>query len=219
MAIPVQGGDDLGRRRGLVIEIRQVLERLNRDSQAGFQSLRRAKLGHDPLLERGFLDLKHNGVRFFQGDLEVAVLFELPFGDLPPFLPVVGYYIRDQNLGDLVQIRFAAKALQDELDEVEVVESRHLAQPLEIGNFAGVNVVGGNRFERLRREGKVHRVARPGLKIDAEPGEDCVHRGNFAEAPTAVRAIAALGQQNQRLDVALGNLSRRRELFKLFSHK
>jgi hypothetical protein len=40
-------------------------------------------------------------------------------------------------------------------------------------------------------------VAGPGLKIDGEPGEDRIDRFDFPEPPTAMKAVAALGQMDQ----------------------
>ena len=47
-----------------------------------------------------------------------------------------------------------------------------------------------------------------------ETGKDRVHRLDFAEAPTAVGAAAALRQDRQRLHVAPLDFSRRRQFFK-----
>ncbi len=63
-----------------------------------------------------------------------------------------------------------AEALQDQLDQIQMVQRGHLAQGFQVGNFAGVNVVAGNGLERFGGEGQVHGVAGLGLEIDDDTG-------------------------------------------------
>ena len=100
-----------------------------------------------------------------------------------------------------------------------MVQRGHLAQGVQVGNFARVNMVAGNGLERFGREGQVHGVAGFGLKIDDKPGEDRVHGGNFAEAPTAMITVAAVGQGDQGIDVLAGQFSGRGQFFKFFFHR
>lgn len=48
---------------------------------------------------------------------------------------------------------------------------------------------------------KIHLVAGLALEIDGELAEDSVHRGDTAEAPALVRAIAALGEGDEGINV------------------
>ena len=96
----------------------------------------------------------------------MAILFELPFGRLPPFLPIIADDVWHQRLLDLIDGRFAAKAVEDDFNQLQMVRCRQLPQSLKIGRFSGQNVIAWNRPERFGRKRKIHRMAGLVLKID-----------------------------------------------------
>ena len=113
----------------------------------------------------------------------------------------------------------AAEAQDDQLDQIEVMQRGHLAQPFEVRRFLGENVLAGDGLERFRREAQVHRVAGLGLEINGEAYEDRVHRLDFTEAPASMRAVAALGEQHERFDVVMVDLPCGGQFVELFSHR
>ena len=149
----------------------------------------------------------------------MAVLLHLAPGGLPPFLPIVANDIGHEHLLDLFHRGFAAVAVQHQLDQVEVMRRRHLAQRFQVRGFAGEDVVFGNRLERFGGEGQVHRVAGLAVEIDHEAGKDGVHRLDAPKAPAPVHAEAGVGQLHQGLDVVPLQLARCRHFLEFFSHK
>jgi hypothetical protein len=57
------------------------------------------------------------------------------------------------------------------------------------------------------------------LKIDGQPAEDRVHRRDFPATPTAMNAIAAHSQLDQRFDMLPVQLASRDHFLELFFHK
>ena len=110
-------------------------------------------------MQGDFLELVNDRVGFLEGDLEMAVFLEFAFGGFPPFFPVVLDDVRHEDLLDLVHGGVVAEALQDQLDQVQMVQRGHLAQGVQVGNLAGVDMVLGNGLEGFGGEGHVHRVA------------------------------------------------------------
>ncbi len=159
------------------------------------------------------------GLGLLERHLEMAVLLQLAPGRLPPFLPVVADDVRHEDLLDLVHGGLAAVAVQHQLDQFQVVRGGHLAQALQVGGFAGEDVVLGDGLERFGGERQVHGVAGLVVEIDREAGEDRVHRLDSSEAPAPVHAEAGVGQLHQSLDVVPLQLARRRHLLEFFSHK
>ena len=148
----------------------------------------------------------------------MAVLLQFVFGHFPPLFPVVRNHVRHEHMLDLFQRRPAAKALQHQLDEVEVMEGGHLAQRLNIRRLAGQDVVAGNRFEGFGGKAQVHRMARLVREIDGQPRKDRIDGFDFAEPPASVHAIAALHQLQQRLHVLAPDLAGGHQFLELFFH-
>ena len=69
----------------------------------------------------------------------MTVFFELFADSVPPFAPIVGDDVRNENLLDLGCCRRAVKALQDKLDQVDMIEGGHLAEALEV--FADISII------------------------------------------------------------------------------
>ena len=181
---------------------------------ARLQSLGRAKIPQQAVLQRRFLRLINHRLGFFQRHDEMAVLFHFAPGGFPPFLPVVADDIRHEHLLNLVRRRLAAEAVQHDLDQIQMMRGQ-LAQTLEVGGLAREDVVLGNRLERFGGERQIHRVTRLARKINREPREHRVHRLDSAEAPAAVRATAAslpVGSAAQR---AALRFFRRRPVFQI----
>jgi 16S rRNA (cytosine967-C5)-methyltransferase len=108
--------------------------------------------------------------------------------------------------------------LQDELNEIEVMQRRHLAKAREVRSFAGQDMFGWNRLQRFGGKAKVHGMAGLVLEIDRETAKYGIDRRDFSEAPASVHAITPRGELDQGFDLLPGNLSRAHQLFKLFSH-
>ena len=216
--VRVQRGDDFAGGGLLVGQVRRVLRQFADDRHARFQTFRRAKIRHQPVLQRRFLRLINDRLGFFQRHDEVSVLFHFAPGGFPPFLPIIADDIRHEHLLDLVRRRLAAVAVQHELDQIEMMRGQ-LAHAFQVVGLARENVVLGNRLEAFDGKAQIHRVSRLAGKINGEPRKHRVHRFDAAEAPTAVHAAAALRQQRQRLHVPPFDFSRRRQFFKFFSHK
>ncbi len=185
---------------------------------ARLQSLGRAKIRQQAVLQRCFLRLINDRLGFFQRHDEMAVLFHFAPRGFPPFLPVVADDIGHEHLLNLVRRRPAAVAVQHDLDQIQMMRG-HLAQAVEVGGLARENVVLGNRLERFGGERQIHRVTRLARKINREPREHRVHRLDPAKAPTAVHAKTARRQLRQRLNVPAFNLAGGRQFFKFLSHK
>ena len=188
------------------------------DIEAGFEALGGAEIGQEAALQGDFLELVNDGLGFFGGHLEMAVFLEFAFGGFPPFFPVVGDDIGDQDLLDLVHGGAVAEALEDELDQIHMIQGGHFAEDAHIGNLAGVDMVLGNGLEGFGGEGHVHGVAGLGLEINGEAGENQVGRGDFAETPTAMVTKSALGEKEQGFDLLAAELSGGDEFFKFFFH-
>lgn len=120
---------------------------------------------------------------------------------------------------NLVDGGTAAEAEDHELDQFEMMQGRHLAQAFQVGGFLGKNVIAGDGLKRLGGEAQVHGVACLRLEVDGEACEDCIHGLDLAEPPAAMRAIAALGEEHERLDVCAVDLSCGGQFIELFSHK
>ena len=148
----------------------------------------------------------------------MTVLLQFVFGDLPPFLPVIGDDVGHEHLLNLLECGFAAETLEHEFDEVQMVQSRHLPQRLDVRGLARQDVIARNRLERFRRKAQVHRMSRLVLEIDGQPRKDRVNRFDFTESPASVHAIAALHQLQQRLHVRAADLAGSHQFLKLFFH-
>ena len=68
------------------------------------------------------------GSDFFERHLEMAVFLQFAFGGFPPFFPIVLDDIGHQDLLDLVDGGAVAEALQDQFDQIQMVQRRHLAE-------------------------------------------------------------------------------------------
>ena len=93
-----------------------------------------------------------------------------------------------------------------------------MAHGFDVGGLARENVIFRDRLEVVGGEGQIHRVPRLARKINREAREHRVHRLDFAEAPAAVRAAAALGQLRERFDMTAFNFAGGGEFFKFFFH-
>ena len=204
--------------RVLIRQIGQVFQQFVGHTEPRFQTFGRAEIANQTLLQRNLLRLINNRVGLFRGHEKMAVLFQLMLGHLPPFLPVVCDDVRHEHLLDLLQRRLAAEALEHELDEIEVVQRRHLAQRLEVRRLARQNVVAGYGFERLRSEAQVHRMPRLVWEVNGQPRENRVHCLDFAEAPASVHGVAALHQLQQRFNVLTADLAGGNQFLQLFFH-
>ena len=158
------------------------------------------------------------GSDFLSGDDEVPVPFQLAFDAFPPLLPVIRDDVRNQDLLDLVDGGRSAEALEHQLDQLMMLERRHLAQPRQIRRLSREDVVDRNRLECFHAERQVHRMPRPRRKIDQEPGEYGVDRGDFSESPAAMGAEAALNELQQRINMLSSDLASGHQLLQLFSH-
>src|SRR5262249_43692250 len=91
--------------------------------------------------------------------------------------------------------------------------------PIQVGQFTRQAMVRSDRFERFGGEGEIHVVARLALKINNKSAENSVHRRNPPNTPTAMDAVAALGQAHERLQVVPSDFSAGHKLLELFSHR
>ena len=148
----------------------------------------------------------------------MAVLLHFALGDFEPLLPILGDHVGHKILLNLVQGCAPAIAVQDQLDDAQVIAGCHLPESVEVTGLLSEDVVCGDRLQGVRGEAKIHLVARTARKIDAELAEDSINGGDPSKAPTLVRAIAALGERQQRLDVFAADFSRDCQLFQFFSH-
>jgi len=216
--VRVQRGDDFASRRRLVLQIGDALENFHDHQNARLESFRRAEFREQPVLQRSFLHLINDQLRFFQRHDEVAVLFHLALGGFPPFFPVVADDIGREDLLDLIRRRLAAKTVQNQFDQIQMMRG-HLPHAFEVGGLARENVILWNRLELLRRERQIHRVPRLAGKINREAREHRVHRLDAPEAPAPVHAAAAFRQFGEWFDMASLDFPRRRQFFKFVSHK
>ncbi len=72
------------------------------------------------------------GSVFLSGHLEMAVLLQFALGGLPPFLPIVPDDIGHEHLLDLIRGGPAAVAVQDQLDQLQVVHRGHLPERFHV---------------------------------------------------------------------------------------
>ena len=112
----------------------------------------------------------------------------------------------------------AAITLQNELDQIQMIQRRHLPEPFEIRNLASEDMIGIDRLQRLGCEIKIHRMAGLVMEIDGETGKNRVHALNAPKSPASMHTKAILGQLYQWLDVLPGQLPGGDQFFKLFSH-
>ena len=149
----------------------------------------------------------------------MTVLFHLALGDFPPFLPIIRDDIGHEHLLDLIQRSAPIVALDDELDQVEVMQGSHLAQSLDVAHLAGENVIFIDGLEALGGEPEVHVMASLAMEIDGEPGKNRIDRLDAAQAPAAVGAESALGELHERLDVRDLDFSCQGQFVELVFHK
>ena len=99
----VQRRDHLG---GGGVFVRQVLgafEQFGQHAHAGLQTLGRAELVEQPLLQRHFLGLIKDGFALLERHLKMPVLFQLPLGRFPPLFPIIPYHLGHQRLLNLLR--------------------------------------------------------------------------------------------------------------------
>jgi hypothetical protein len=216
--IGVQRGDHFGGRRRLVLEVGQHLEHFRHHQHPGLEPLGRAEILEQPVLKGRFLRLVDDLLGLFAGHNEMAVLLHFPPGHFPPFLPVVADHVRHQALLDLVRRGLAAKTVQHDLDQFNVVR-RQVADAFRVRCLAGEDVVLGNWPERFGGKGEVHRMAGLAVKVDGELRKNRVHCLDSSEAPAPMDAAAGLGQLRQCRDVPAFDLSGRRQFLEFFFHK
>ena len=90
---------------------------------------------------------------------------------------------------------------------------------LRLEGLAHEDVVPGNRLERFRGKGQVHRVAGLVLEVYHEAGKDRVHRLDAPKAPAPVHAKARVRQLNQGFNVMSLQLAGGCHFLELVSHK
>ena len=214
----VQGRNHFFGRGVFVVQVGKAFQHLMGDVQAGLQSFGGAEFRQETILQGNFFGLVNYRLGLFERDLEMAVFLQFAFGSFPPFFPIVLDDIRDEGVLDLIHRGAATKALQDQFDQVQMVQGGHLAEALNVRNFAGVDVVAGNGLEGFGGEGQVHGMSGLGLKINDEPGENGIHGCNLSKPPTAMVTVAALCQGHQGIHILTGELSGCGQFFKLFFH-
>ena len=143
--VRVQRRNDFGGGRLFVRQIRRAFEEFADHHHARPQTLGRAKIRQQPVLQRGFLFLKDDRLGLFQRHDKMTVLLHFAPGGFPPFPPVVTDDIGHERLLDLVRRRPAAVAVQHQLDQIQM-PGGHLAQPIQIHRLACQDMVLGNRF-------------------------------------------------------------------------
>ena len=140
------------------------------------------------ILQRHFLCLIHNWLTLFDRDLKMTVLFQLALGSFPPFFPIITNHIGDQHFLNLIDRGFATKAVQDELDQFQMIGGGHLAQPFQIGRFTRQDVFFGNRFKGFRGKSEIHRMTGFVWKVDSESCKNRIHSLNASKTPAPVHA-------------------------------
>ena len=214
----VERGNDFLRRRHFVLEIGHVFQNLAGDGEPRLESLGRTEFLKQPILQRNFRHLINDWLGLLQRHLEVAVLLHLALGGFPPFLPVVGDHVGHEHVHDLVLRGFAGVAQEHDFDEVQMMQRGELAQAGKIGRLAREDVLVGDRLERFRGEREVHRVAGLALKINNQAAQHRVHGRDPPEPPTPMKAIPALGQHQQCVNVRPADFFGGDESFQFFSH-
>ena len=217
--VRVQAGDEFTSDLRLVLDVLKLLECFHGHHGLELESLGGAEFSQQTIRQRNFTLLVDDGFALLERHGEVAVFLHLPLGDLQPFLPIIRDDIRHEHLLDLIQRSAPIVALDDELDQVEVMQRSHLAQPLDVADFAGENVVFVDGLEALGGEPEVHVMAGLAMEIDGEPGKNRIDRLDAAQAPTAVGAESALGELHERLDVRDLDFSRQGQFVELVFHK
>ena len=216
--VGIQSGDDFGGGGDFVLEIFGAFGQFAHDDDLGFQAFGGAEIGQQAVLQAGFPRLINNQLGFLEGHDEVAVFLHLALGGVPPFFPVVADDIGHEHVMDLVGGGFAAVAVEDELDQVEVMGGQ-VAHGFEVRGFLGEDVILGNGLELFGGKRQIHGVAGFAGEINGEAGEDGVHGFDAAEAPTAMNATAAFGELGQGVHVFSLNLPGGGQFFKFCSHK
>ena len=95
---------------------------------------------------------------------------------------------------DLVHRRPAAKALQHQADQFQMIQRGHLAQRRDVREFLRQDMLRGNRLERIRRKTHIHGMARPPLEIDDNLRKKPIPIRNFPHPPTPVDSKLFLSQ-------------------------
>ncbi len=149
----------------------------------------------------------------------MAVLLQLTPGGLPPFLPILANNIRHEHMVDLFSRRFAAVAVQHQLDQLQMLRRGHLPQRLQVRSLAREDVVFGNGLEGFGGKSQIHRVAGLVLEVDHEAGKDGIDRLDASKTPAPVHAKAGGGQLHQGVNVVSVQFPRRCHFLEFFFHK
>src|SRR3954454_9509291 len=111
----------------------------------------------------------------------MSVLLQLALGHFPPLLPIIPNHIWDEHLLDLVYRRTAAIALQDELDQLQMMHLRHLSQGVQVRRLARQDVGRADGLQRLSRKAQIPRVSLLVLAMDDESRRNRIAGGNLSE--------------------------------------
>ena len=148
----------------------------------------------------------------------MAALLQLTLCGFPPLFPIVLDDIGHERLFDLHLRGPAAIAFEHQLHEAEMILRREFGEAAWIVGLAGEDVVLRDRLERLGGETQRHRVTGLAGKIYGELRKHRIHGLDLSEAPALVRAVAALDERNQNINVPTLDLSGGRHFFKFFAH-
>jgi hypothetical protein len=89
-----------------------------------------------------------------------------------------------------------------------MMKGRFLLKSGEVSVLPNENVVFGHGFQRVDREGQVHRMPLLGGKIDVEAPESAVNSNDSSKSPTFVLAVTRLQNEEKGLHVLWFDLTR-----------
>ena len=161
-----------------------------------------------------------NGLAFFRGQLEVAVLFHFAPGGLPPFFIIVLVdHIRHEHFLHFFAGGQIAVAVDDHLDHLIMMQCSQLLEAFHFGGFTRLDVLLGNGRENLGRKGEINRVPGPTREVHRHFPQHHIHRFDLTESPALVRAKPLGCHPHKGVNIPGANFPCGGHLFKFFFHE